>query len=422
MDRHCGIEKWGRGDRGHSPTERQDAAPKQGHGEQHDGRVSFGKRRSLSSPQNDFATGFRLAVSGTLISLPTMHLLLRLLPLALLTMVHGDELRLNQIQAIGSHNSYHVAPPAELLGTLKKFNKGADAWNYTHPPLATQLELGVRQFELDVFADSKGGLFSNPLGLKLAGLSGAKGLKADPALSQPGIKVLHIPDADCWSTVPTLKQALTEMSAWSQQHPHHLPVMILLECKDQPQPPLPTKPEAFTRECLLEMEKEILSVIPAARILRPDDVRGKEATLRDAVLKNGWPAVDSLRGKFLFCLDNTDAIRDRYLEGNTALENRLIFASAPDAKHPAAGWFKRNDPVRDLDGIRELVEAGFLVRTRADESKPDPLMKAKAFDSGAQWVSTDHFAGKNDTLVSFGEASMVRGNPLTGGGGVAVAH
>jgi hypothetical protein len=343
-----------------------------------------------------------------------MRLALLLFP-ALLALAAGDEPRLNQLQAIGSHNSYHLAPPAELLGTLKTFNKDAEAWNYTHPPLAAQLDAGLRQFELDIFADSKGGLFSKPLGLQLAALRGTKLPPFDPAglLKQPGFKVLHVPDLDCWSSVPTLAAALAEMLAWSDRRPGHLPLMILVECKDQPHPPLPTKPEAFTRERLLELEQAILSVIPATRILRPDDVRGTEATLRDAVKKQGWPTLDSLRGKFIFCLDNTDAIRARYLEGNPALENRLLFASAPDAGHPAAGWFKCNDPVRGFDEIRELVKAGFLVRTRADTRKADPAMKAKAFDSGAQWISTDHFAGPE--RVAFEDHKTFRANPLRAG-------
>lgn len=335
-----------------------------------------------------------------------------LLLLALLSLATADELRLNQLQAIGSHNSYHVAPPAALLGTLKKFNKDAEAWNYTHPALDAQLDAGLRQFELDVFSDSKGGLFSNPLGLKLGALGGSKLPAFDPDghLKKPGFKVLHVPDLDCWSHAPTLKGALSTMLAWSDRHPRHLPLMILLECKDGANPPLPTKPEPFTRDRLLEMEAEILSVIPATRILRPDDVRGKEATLRDAVTKQGWPALDSLRGKFLFCLDNTDAIRARYLEGNPSLEQRLIFASAPDDKHPAAAWFKCNDPVREFDRIREFVKAGFVVRTRADTGKPNPVMKAKAFESGAQWVSTDLFAGPE--RVAFDDLKTFRANPL----------
>ncbi|MEK7951262.1 Ca2+-dependent phosphoinositide-specific phospholipase C [Luteolibacter soli] len=322
--------------------------------------------------------------------------------------------RLNEIQALGSHNSYHLAPPKELLDTLKAFNKDANEWNYSHPALSAQLDLGVRQFELDIFSDEKGGLFANPLGLKLAGLKGTKLPPHDPdgLLKKPGIKVLHVQDVDCWSNSPLLTGGLTEMLAWSDKHPRHLPVMILMECKDQPEPPLPTKPETFTRDRLLALEKEILSVIPANRILRPDDVRGNSPTLREAVVQKGWPDVDTLRGKFLFCLDNTDAIRSRYLEGNPSLEGRVMFVSAPKPEDPCAAWFKCNDPVREFDDIQRLVKAGFLVRTRSNVNKPDDKMRDKAFASGAQWVSSDYFTAGPDR-VAFPDDRTVRGNPLS---------
>lgn len=84
---------------------------------------------------------------------------MRLIPVLLLAAAalpsSGQDLKLNQIQAIGSHNSYHMAPPEALMKTVVKINKDAAAWNYTHPPLAQQLEIGVRQFELDIFVDSK---------------------------------------------------------------------------------------------------------------------------------------------------------------------------------------------------------------------------------------------------------------------------
>lgn len=331
------------------------------------------------------------------------------------------DLRLNDIQAIGSHNSYHVAPPEAVVGFLSRFNRDAEAWNYTHPPLARQLDLGVRQFELDVFADPKGGLFADPLGIKLATAAGKKPPAFDPDghLKKPGFKVLHVPDVDCWSHCPTLAGAFRELADWSGNHPDHLPIMVLIECKDQHHPPLPTRPEPFTRERLLELEKEILSVLQAKRIVRPDDIRGDAPTLREAVLQRGWPALDRLRGKFILCLDNTDAIRDRYLDGNPGLEGRLMFASAPDDKHPSAAWFKRNDPQRGFDDIRALVEAGFLVRTRADTRAPDPDMRQRAFDSGAQWISTDHFAGPRQ--IRFEGDLTVRRNPVTGGKGAAPA-
>jgi hypothetical protein len=343
-----------------------------------------------------------------------MRLLLALV-LGLLSLASAEETRLNQIQAIGSHNSYHVAPPKELLETITKFNKSAAAWNYTHPPLPEQLDMGIRQFELDIFADTKGGLFSKPSMLGVARMAGAKDLTFDPEakLAKPGFKVLHVPDIDCWSNAPTLKGALEDMKAWSDKHPGHLPVMILLECKDQPQPPLPTKPEKLTRELLMDLEKEVLAAIPKDRILRPDDVRGDSESLREAVLRKGWPTLESLRGKFLFCLDNTDAIRARYLEGNPTLEDRLIFVSAPQDEHPAAAWFKCNDPEREQERIRKLVQQGFLVRTRSDTNKPDDKMRKAAFESGAQWVSTDLFRPDHKDRVSFG-GKTTRANPVSG--------
>src|SRR5688572_25643522 len=49
-----------------------------------------------------------------------------------------DRLRLHQLQALGTHNSYHLSP-----GTLVK------EWDYTHLPLDQQLaQQGVRKFEL----------------------------------------------------------------------------------------------------------------------------------------------------------------------------------------------------------------------------------------------------------------------------------
>lgn len=333
----------------------------------------------------------------------------------------ADALRLNQVQVIGSHNSYHRSPPASVLATIKKFRADAvEAWNYTHPPLRHQLEKdGLRQFELDVYADPDGGLFADPLGPKLALLSGATPPSFDPSgeLKKPGFKILHVPDLDCWSNHPTLDSALGEFRAWSDAHPRHLPVMILIECKDAAHPPLPTQPVPFTRERLLELETAILAVLPREKLLRPDDIRQDSPTLREAVTARGWPALDECRGKFIFALDNAGAIRDRYLEGNPSLEGRVLFVSAPDETHPSAAWFKRNDPVREFESIRSLVTRGFLVRTRSDGGRPDAAARERAFESGAQWISTDLFSDElpADTRVEFPDGGRVRANPVNGG-------
>ena len=74
-------------------------------------------------------------------------------------------MRINQIQIIGSHNSYH----AGLLPGMRAFlgEKKPDALrglDYAHQPLNKQFDGGVRQIELDIFADSKGGRYAHPAG------------------------------------------------------------------------------------------------------------------------------------------------------------------------------------------------------------------------------------------------------------------
>jgi hypothetical protein len=54
-----------------------------------------------------------------------------------------EQVRINQLQFIGTHNSYHVRDPA-------KPNKNFPDWNYSHAPLDVELERGVRSFELDL--------------------------------------------------------------------------------------------------------------------------------------------------------------------------------------------------------------------------------------------------------------------------------
>src|SRR5689334_15762963 len=72
-----------------------------------------------------------------------------------------SDLRLNQIQVIGTHNSYHLRAPESLRTLLKsKAPEEANGLDYEHPPLSQQLDNGIRQVELDCFADPDGGRFS----------------------------------------------------------------------------------------------------------------------------------------------------------------------------------------------------------------------------------------------------------------------
>ena len=303
-------------------------------------------------------------------------------------------LRINRLRLLGTHNSYHVAPDplvAKLIAAAAPAE--ARAIDCTQRPLDEQLgRLGLRHLELDCYRDPDGGLFATPLGLKLAAAAGAPPpLKWTDELAEPGIKVLHSPGFDFRTTVPTLSAALVAVKEWSDAHPRHVPIFLLLELKSDafaPPQPLPWNDEGFA-----ELEATIRAVFPRERILTPDDLRAGRATLREAVDGVGWPEVDTHRGKIVCLMDNEGGVRDAYLAESDVLAGRLLFTSvAPD--HPAAAFMKRNDPQAAHDEIRRLVDAGFLVRTRVDAGLEEPSRGdlgrfERALSSGAQLLSTD---------------------------------
>lgn len=336
------------------------------------------------------------------------------------------EVRLNQIQAIGSHNSYHVEPAPGVLDLIARANpRGAESLQYTHPPLAEQFEdRKIRQIELDVFADPDGGLFADPAIRKLAALTG-KDVGPDPdpdeALRRPGVKILHVAGVDYRTTALTLIDALSQVRSWSRLNPGHVPLFILLELKTAEESRIAGKPVPFDADRIAELEAEILSVFPRPEILTPDDVRGDSATLPEAIRARGWPRLAQVRGRVIFALDNTGPEREVYLQGHPALAGRLMFASV-DEGDPAAAWFKINDPSGRFDDIRRLVAAGFLVRTRADADTRQArdgstAMRDKALASGAQFVSTDYPVADprfTDYQVQLPGGVAARSNPVSG--------
>jgi hypothetical protein len=301
------------------------------------------------------------------------------------------------VQVLGSHNSYHVEPVPSLIDLYLIFDDSAFELRYTHRPLDQQFgELGVRQIELDVFADPDGGLYADPVGLRFRDGFDIP-FPGIPELVPPGNKVLHIQDLDWDTTCQFFVECLGVVKAWSDANPGHLPLMILVEAKEEiaPDPlnlgfaiPIPFQGPEFD-----ELDAEIRSVFPPQQLITPDDVRGNFATLRDAVLTRGWPSLSDSRGKVLFALDNFGK-RFIYQEGHPSLEGRVMFVdSNPD--EDAAAFVKVNGPLGNEAAIQDLVSSGYIVRTRSDAGTQealdnDPTRREAALTSGAHYVSTDY--------------------------------
>jgi hypothetical protein len=336
-----------------------------------------------------------------------------------------DELRLNQIQVIGTHNSYHIAPHpnvAKVIGIAGR-NLARDI-EYTHRPLQEQFsELGIRQIELDLFSDPDGGRYAQPFARRLVIAS-----KKDPGpdhdpngeLLKPGIKIIHAADFDFRSTVNTFVGSLRQIREWSLKNPKHVPIFVLLELKESQLTPLSVKPVKFSEPRMREIEEEVLSVFDRKHMLTPSDVRGDSKSLIEAIEKRGWPKISECRGKVMFAIDNGGTIRDRYLKAVGDSDPLAFVSVAPT--HPWAGWMKVNDPVGGFQQIQNLVKRGFMVRTRADADtrqsrENDTSRREKAFASGAQFISTDYPEPNekfSDYQVRFKENIIARRNPVSG--------
>jgi hypothetical protein len=299
---------------------------------------------------------------------------------------------LDEIQVLAAHNAYHLQGEQPLLDAITaQLPELTPTIEYSHPTLTEQLELGLRSFELDLFEDPDGGRYAAPKAVGLLGLD-----PIDPAMEEPGFKVLHIQEVDYRSTCLSFVACLTELEAWSGGHPDHLPIVVHLEAKDGviPDPgfgfvqPIPASKDTFTA-----IEEEIRSVLDDEQLVTVADVQGDADTLSAAVEAHGWPDVDDLRGRFVFVLDDHGAKRDLYRALHPDTRDRLIFVDAQPPEEDAA-FTVLNDPIADGDRIRELVALGYLVRTRADadtvEARTgDTARREAAFASGAQIVSTD---------------------------------
>lgn len=264
-------------------------------------------------------------------------------------------LRLNQVQVLATHNSYHIQQDVPI--------PASPTTQYTHVPLDQQLESqGVRSFELDV-VNTPDGQFP----------------------------VLHTPVIDATSNCSPLSRCLEVVRQWSRGHPGHVPISILVEPKEGGTEQLldPTL-RPFDAAGLDQLDAEVRSSL-GRQLITPDSVRRTSSTLREAVLERGWPTLGRTRGKVMVILNASGATRTTFLEGHPSLQGRAMFVTAAE-RSPAAAVIKVDDP--DERRIQRLVNEGFIVRTRADAD----LVEARALDvtrrdlalrTGAQIITTD---------------------------------
>ena len=290
-------------------------------------------------------------------------------------LAHDDTLKVSDVQAKGTHNSYHVETPG---------NNVPD-WHYTMPALDHQLGAdGCRQLELDLHLGS---------------------------LDDADFLIHHLDFLDEETNCKTLRECLTLIGTWSGAHPGHLPIYIQLEPKNGF---TPDDPEGF----FTKLEDQIHSVLVPERIITPDEVQGSAQTLGEAVSTKGWPTFATTRGRIIFAFDDHDMVRDAYSHGGTTLAGRLLFVDSAPGEDLAAVAIL-NDPT-DTASISAALAAGMIVRTMSDDPTDDDATASAgltaALASGSTWISTNFPEPVDFRAFYFGDlpgGSPARCNPVT---------
>jgi Phosphoinositide phospholipase C, Ca2+-dependent len=372
----------------------------------------------------------------------------------------ADALRLNQIQVVGTHNSYQQPMDARvanlmlprlyahyqhILARLSADQRAtmleehptafasakafADAMHYIQMPIEAQLAAGVRAFELDLNADPDGGRFLDPLPHRVLRAAGAVDLAPiqQVELQQAGTKVFHIADVDFRSQCPRFRQCLSMLRHWSDANPGHSPVFVLLEPKFGGLDGAiegATKVAPFDQRAFDEVDADVIAVLGRDRLFTPDQLRGKYGTLEEAVLARQWPTIAETRGKFLFLYIVPGlnlATFAPYLKGRPSLEGRIAFVQGlPGMAH--AAFLMVDNAMAKPGRVAELVRKGYLVKSRADidtwdARTNDPKRRDATLAEGAQIIATDfpfapNIYGNNYHVPPF--AGGFRANPVTG--------
>ncbi len=343
-----------------------------------------------------------------------------------------DSLRLNQIQVIASHNSYHLKTDDSVFNFMYMLDTmgllpsaySPTGIDYTHIPFEQQFDnYGVRGLEIDFYNDPVGGQYYYRKGRKLIGLDFESHI---PELLAPGFKVIHIPDFDYNTNYYTFVSSLKAIYNWSVAHPNHLPIFINIETKEEtvaqsaPAGLELTQSIPFDANACDKIDDEIKSVFGENldKVITPDEVRGSFATLEQAVLAGNWPQLAQARNKVVFIMEGPAG--SLYKSGHPSLQGRAMFVySSPGT--PEAAFVIYNSPGTQFNSIRNRVSQGYIVRTRADDGTTearngDYTQMNKALDSWAQIVSTDYYkadsragnTGWTDYRVRFPNGELVR--------------
>ena len=280
-----------------------------------------------------------------------------------------DGVKLNEIAILGTHNSYQRLATAEtrfamnIIDTITFKKAGLDTFDFEMDTLTEQLEMGVRNVEIDI-----------------------ETLDKDDKIE---FKVTHNSIVDNASSAYDFTKALQEIKMWSDNNPEHIPVIIIVE------------PKSFVIEIngmkkfSLEYAKELDKIVGNTlgdSLLTPKDMLRDYASFKEMRENDDWISLKEARGKILVLLHDCD-VTESYIALDETIKTQKMFPMLryDDRNESYTSFILENDAWRAAERKAENIdECNLIVRTRADVYPEYSDERYKVIeDCGSQIITTD---------------------------------
>ncbi len=255
----------------------------------------------------------------------------------------------NEVAFLGTHNSYKTGSTDEYkklyeaLDVLTFGIVGSETALFSVDTLTQQLELGIRNLEIDIETVIGDG-------------------ETDFAVS-------HIPYLDNVSSCYDLELALEEIKMWSDNNPGHLPVSVIIEPKKAVVPVEGMR--AFNIDYANRLDELVRSVL-GETLLTPAEMMGEYSSFKEMRENDGWLPLGDTMGKIIVLLHDCSATT-KFIKQDETIKSRAMFPMLRynDRNESYTSFILDNEPDAALKHQQENIDrCNLIVRTRAD-SFPD---------------------------------------------------
>ncbi len=283
----------------------------------------------------------------------------------------------NEVAFLGTHNSYKIGSTEQYKKLYDALDVatfsiiGSETADFTADTLTQQLELGIRNLEIDI-----------------------ETVVSDGSVS---FAVSHIPYLDNVSSCYDLALALEEVKLWSENNPGHLPVSVIIEPKRAVVPIDGMRGFNIEYANILD---NLVSEILGDTLLTPKDMMGDYASFKDMRENDGWLPLGDTMGKVLVLLHDCSATT-RFIKQDETIKSRAMFPVLRynDRNKSYTSFILDNEPDAALRHEEEnLDKCNLIVRTRAD-SFPDFSEERYELinQCSSQIISSDYVARHGET-------------------------